>query len=218
MFPQSACASTRNTPKPAGRWPWSQLPAVYEADLHPERSRAAFSRELEELERWFEPAARRGFNAVGRAPAVSISPTRKRTTSCRGATGNLCPHHGEWFRGQGFAAPKAARRSDSRRYRLASVRDHSVWSAIVKGWFQHLDPRRFALEAFYLGSTKTGNAVCAIQTSHFEEGAGGLRQWVEAVLAPAAGRLIYPDAPGRDSALRERSSPAAAHRNIPISG
>jgi predicted O-linked N-acetylglucosamine transferase (SPINDLY family) len=175
----------------------SQLPAVYEADSHPERSRAAFSRELEELERWFEPArTAAGFNAVGVQQPFYLAYQEENNRALLGRYGNLCSRiMEEWFRGQGFAAPKRLR-GEAIRVGIVShqFRDHSVWSAIVKGWFQHLDPRRFALEAFYLGSDHDQETRYAqSRTSHFEEGAGGLRQWVEAVLGRQPDVLIYPE-------------------------
>ena len=50
-------------------------------------------------------------------------------------------------------------------------RNHSVWHAIVKGWFQHLDRGRFALDAYYLGSIQDAEtALARSQAAHFEEG------------------------------------------------
>ena len=175
----------------------SQLPAVYEADAHPERSRAAFSRELEQLERWFEPArTATGFNAVGVQQPFYLAYQEENNRALLARYGNLCVRiMGEWFRAQGFAAP-VRRRGEAIRVGIVSqqFRDHSVWSAIVKGWFQHLDPRRFALEAFYLGSDHDQETRLAqSRASHFEEGAGGLQQWVQAILSRQPDVLIYPE-------------------------
>ena len=184
----------------------SQLPAVYEIDAHPERSRAAFSRELEELERWFEPArTAAGSNAVGVLQPFYLAYQEENNRALLGRYGNLCVRvMGEWFRGQGFAAPER-RRGETIRVGIVSqhFQNHSVWNAIVKGWFQHLDPRRFALEAFYLGSDHDQETRFAqSRASHFEEGAGGLRQWVEAILGRQPDVLIYPEIGMSPTALR----------------
>ena len=62
----------------------------------------------------------------------------------------------------------------------AHFRDHSVWTAIVKGWFQRLDRARFSLHAFHLGTTADRETLTARScASHFAEGARHLGQWVD---------------------------------------
>jgi predicted O-linked N-acetylglucosamine transferase (SPINDLY family) len=103
----------------------------------------------------------------------------------------------EWSRRQGLAAPSSERRKGGL-VRVGVVsphfRNHSVWNAIVKGWFQKLDPTRFALEAFHLGFDRDGETAFArSHAAHFEEGARGLHQWAQAIVDRQPDVLVYPE-------------------------
>ena len=76
----------------------------------------------------------------------------------------------------------------------AHLRYHSVWSAITKGWFQELDPRRFALYAFHIGSdADQETAFAKSRAAHYEGGPKELREWVDAIAAQELDVLIYPE-------------------------
>jgi predicted O-linked N-acetylglucosamine transferase (SPINDLY family) len=76
----------------------------------------------------------------------------------------------------------------------AHLRFHSVWSAITKGWFEHLDPDRCALYAFHVGiDTDAESAFARSRSAHFEHGPRELRQWVDALQAHELDVLIYPE-------------------------
>src|SRR5258706_8318986 len=104
---------------------------------------------------------------------------------------------GEWSRRQGLAPPSSERRKGGP-VRVGVVRphfrNHSVWNAIVKGWFQKLDPSRFALEAFHLGFDHDGETAFArSHAAHFEEGARGLERWAQAIVGRRLDVLVYPE-------------------------
>ena len=75
----------------------------------------------------------------------------------------------EWLRAQGLAPAAARKRDDRVRVGVVSahLRDHSVWHAIVKGWFQQLDRERFPIYAFHLGKGRRGNRLCKIARRPF---------------------------------------------------
>jgi predicted O-linked N-acetylglucosamine transferase (SPINDLY family) len=73
-------------------------------------------------------------------------------------------------------------------------RDHSVWNALMKGWFQQLDGGRFALQAFCLDPYQDAETRYArSRASRFEQGHAGLRQWAAAILEAQPDVLIYPE-------------------------
>jgi predicted O-linked N-acetylglucosamine transferase (SPINDLY family) len=76
----------------------------------------------------------------------------------------------------------------------AHIYEHSVWSALIKGWVRHLDRRRFDVDVFHLGGTQDRETHFArSHASHFEQGPKGLREWVHAILERQPDVLIYPE-------------------------
>ncbi len=176
----------------------SYLPAVYESGADPARCRSRFSGELEALERWFDSArAAAGYRAVGVQQPFYLAYQEENNRVLLERYGSLCVRiMKEWFDRQGLAAPVRRPWDDMIRVGVVSqqFRNHSVWNAIVKGWFQELDRERFSLEAFYLGSTHDEETLFAqSRASHFVERAGGLRQWAEAIVGRGLDVLIYPE-------------------------
>lgn len=175
----------------------SQLPAVYPAAGDPVRCRAAFSLELAELERSLEATrAADAFNAVGHQQPFYLAYQEHSNRDLLQRHGRLCTRvMSEWFERQGLSVP--AERAPDGVIRVGVVSQHfcnqSVWNAIVKGWFEKLDRERVALDAYYLGIIEDQETrVAMARASHFERGAGGLRQWVDAILRRQPDVLIYP--------------------------
>ena len=155
----------------------SQIPAVYEADADPGVYKAAFSRELEALEGWVDATRlAKGVNAVGVLQPFYLAYQEENNRDLLKRYGNLCARlMGEWFERQDFATSAAKREPDGV-IRIGIVsqhfRSHSVWLALVKGWFEQLDRRRFSLHAFYLGADEDRETLFAkSRASHFEQGA-----------------------------------------------
>src|SRR5439155_14318015 len=76
----------------------------------------------------------------------------------------------------------------------AHVHAHSVWDAIVKGWLEQLDRDRIDLHVFHLGlRTDQETQSAKARAAHFTQGAGGLREWVEAIRGQELDALIFPE-------------------------
>ncbi len=70
----------------------------------------------------------------------------------------------------------------------------SVWSALVKGWVQHLDRSKYELYIFYLGNKKDEETKLAESlVTAFIENKNSLAQWSEAILEQNLDALIYPE-------------------------
>ncbi|HEX5611037.1 MAG TPA: tetratricopeptide repeat protein [Burkholderiales bacterium] len=176
----------------------AQLPAVPDVDASPERSRMAFERELRELEHWFDPARSiNGFKAVGVLPPFYLAYQEENNRPLLERYGSLCARlMKEWLAREGLGAPESRRTDGVIRVGVVShqFRDHSVWNAIVRGWFAQLDSGRFAIDAFHLGSDEDAETRFAkARAASFVENAGGLRGWVQAILAREPDVLIYPE-------------------------
>jgi len=176
----------------------SQLSAVCMSEEESAQRRAAFSKELGELSTWFD--ARRaadGARAVGNQQPFYLAYHDENNRDLLTRYGSLCSRlMDEWASRQATSPP--VRREASGVVRLGVVSEyfwnHSVWNAIVRGWFEQLDRGRCELHAFHLGSRQDEETLFAKQrASSFEEGGRGLRLWVQAILDRQLDVLIYPN-------------------------
>lgn len=180
---------------------WSRamcpIPALRETTEDLRRSRAAFAAELAQLGRWFDAGrAERGFRVVGVQQPFWLAYQEENNAELLREYGRLSTRLMEpWQRRQRLAP--AARRAPGR-IRVGVVsqyfRRHSVWNAIIKGWFQQLDPERFELSAFCLSAEQDAETLYArSRAARFEHGAKTLQQWAECILAARPDVLIYPE-------------------------
>jgi predicted O-linked N-acetylglucosamine transferase (SPINDLY family) len=176
----------------------AQVPAVFPLDADPMRYRAAFSSELDVLDRWFDATrAAEGHKIVGNQTPFFLAYQEENNRDLLERYGRLCTRlMADWFDRQ--AIPHAGNRGSGGPIRVGVIsqffRNHSVWNAIVKGWFQRLDPERFELLVFNLGIGEDHETQFAKSRAlHFEQGARGLREWVDAITRQRPDVLIYPE-------------------------
>ena len=173
------------------------VPAVRAADDELAGLRRRFAADLDELDGWFEPGrTANGHNVVGISQPFWLAYQEEDNRELLRRYGRLCARlMADWQSRQGFV-PAPRRAPGPVRVGVVSqyFRNHSVWNAIVKGWFQQLDRERFALSAFCLGSPEDDETRYAkSRAAQFVQGAGGLRQWVDAILESQPDVLIYPE-------------------------
>jgi predicted O-linked N-acetylglucosamine transferase (SPINDLY family) len=74
-----------------------------------------------------------------------------------------------------------------------NLHHHSVWSAVVKGWYQHLDKERFEIYTFSLGDKRDAEYEIAKQQSDviFEKPAD-VKQWRDLIIESEIDALIFP--------------------------
>ena len=176
----------------------SQVPKMYGTDADPMRCRSAFAGQLDELERWFDGTrSANGFKAVGTQQPFPLSYQEENNRSLLKRYGDLCARlMGEWFGRQDFVVPGRRSSDGVMRVGIASqyLWNHSVWNAIVKGWFEKIDRERFALYAFYFGVRQDQETLLAKSSAaRFEQGAKPLRQWVQGIIDQQLDALIYPE-------------------------
>ena len=175
-----------------------QVPAVSPSESYTAGQRAAFASELEHLDRWF--AAGRlaaGFNAVGAQQPFFLAYHEDNNRGLLERYGNLCARiMADWLERQSVAVSAPLTTPGSCRVGIVMRHFHnqSVWNAIVKGWFERLDPNRVSLLAFHLGSAEDQDTLFAgSRAVHFEQGKRELRHWVDAIIAQRPDVLIYPE-------------------------
>jgi predicted O-linked N-acetylglucosamine transferase (SPINDLY family) len=173
------------------------IPALREAQDALAAIRAGFAAELDGLERWFDGTrTEQGWKAVGVAQPFWLAYLEADNRELLQSYVRLCARlMAPW---QAQHAPARAPRRGAGRVRVGVVsqffRDHSVWNAIIKGWFQHLDRDRFELQAFCLDPYEDAETRFArARAAHFEQGHAGLRQWAAVILEAQPDVLIYPE-------------------------
>jgi predicted O-linked N-acetylglucosamine transferase (SPINDLY family) len=90
----------------------------------------------------------------------------------------------------------------------AHLREHSVWNAITRGWVLGLDPARFEIALFHLGTRHDAQTALARErATRFVDGPRDLAGWVRAIREARVDVLLYPELgmdalTGRLAALR----------------
>ncbi len=173
------------------------LPPLFALGQDPEASRPDFARALEELDAWFGPSATGdAWQAVATRRPFYLSYQEADNRPLLSRYGALCHrlmHHWQQANGIGPARP-----ANSGKIRLgivsSNICSHSVWTAIVKGIVLHLDPARFELHVFSLGTVADGEtALARSRAASFTSGERSLARWTEAIVRREPEILIYPE-------------------------
>jgi predicted O-linked N-acetylglucosamine transferase (SPINDLY family) len=180
---------------------WAQafvaLKPVFSRGEDPAAARRDFGEALDELDRWFSgPAMNGAHEAVASRRPFYLSyheaDNRPLLSKCGALCCRLMRH---WQQAQGIrpAAPSTAGRV---RVGIVSsnICAHSVWDALVKGIVMHLDPGRFELHVFHLGTTQDSETELAqAKAASFVRGQRSLADWTAAITRCGPEVLIYPE-------------------------
>jgi len=196
------CFATALSFKPdyvEARWAlaMSQLALVYEADDDPEEFRSAFSRALSDLDIWFDAdRIKDGHKAVGSQQPFFLAYQELNNRELLSQYGDLCARLMKFWQDEHHITLGARPRGEKLSLGIISahVHDQSVWTAIVKGWCEHLDRDRISLHIFHTGKPKDEETDFArARATYFLQGAGDLGQWVDAIVAQNLDVIIYPE-------------------------
>ena len=173
-------ASQLDPAHPQARWAavMARLPAAAAGEEDAARSRASFADGIKELERWYSgERASRGHLAVGSTQPFYLAYLRGNHRDLLRGYGDLCARLMSAWRD----APRAPQRMPGRaKFVLgvvsAHVGDHSVWTAIARGWLERLDRGKFEVEVLDL-----------------RKHPAGLRGWVERIAQLRPDALLYPE-------------------------
>ena len=180
----------------AARWSLAMcsIPTLRDANDDLGRLRAETLAEFGELEQWMDtvPPAEAAA-AVGVRQPFWLAYQEHDNREILEPYGRLCARI--MARAQA-PAPVQRRAAGPRRVAVISrwFHEHSVWNAIVKGWFQQIDPQRFSLSAFCLGPDADEQTLIArSRAARFEQGGRGWREWADAILRTQPDVVIYPE-------------------------
>jgi protein O-GlcNAc transferase len=180
----------------AARWSLAMcsIPTLRDANDDLGRLRAETLAEFHELDQWMDTIPQvEAAAAVGVQQPFWLAYQEHDNREILEPYGRLCA------RVMARAQPRApAQRRSAGPLRVAVVsrwfHEHSVWHAIVKGWFQQIDPQRFSLSAFCLGADADEQTLIArSRAARFEQGGRGWREWVDAIRQTQPDVVIYPE-------------------------
>jgi protein O-GlcNAc transferase len=173
----------------------AHIPLVYSNEAEILSTRSEFFRELIELKKWIsENDTSGGHESVAMIPPFYLAYTEEDNRDLLRRHGELCAQlMGDWLR---TFAPTVPHRGDRNRIEVgivsAHVFDHSVWNAIIKGWVEHLDARRFSLSIFHLGTkSDEETALARASVAYYEQGQKSVNEWTRSIASRNPDVLIY---------------------------
>jgi protein O-GlcNAc transferase len=161
-----------------------------------ERARIEIMAGLQEFSRWADGRDLRGEHFVGFNSPFYLTYQEQDNRPIFERYGGLCARAMRYGLDWGRASPSVTQQVAGR-LRIgvvsADIREHSVWFALIKGWFEHFDRRRFEIGIFSLNSTTDRETEWAqLHADFFVSGPKSVQQWVESISALGPAVLIYP--------------------------
>jgi len=182
------------------RWAYTilQIPSIYETTEAPEICRSAFSHELSQLENWFElnNCQAEYHKTIGNQHPFFLAYQERDNCDLLARHGKLLTRlMADWFTEQHFTPPVEPKSTLIRIGILSPhLLEHSVWDAIVKGWFQHLDKKRFECHTFHISNVEDAETTLARENADFYiHGDKSLDQWAELILNQQVDILLFPE-------------------------
>ena len=190
-------AIEHNPDNAKARWARVMLwaPAFSSKDVDDSPERSGFGEELARFEDWWVKSETDGAPFVGELQPFFLTYQEESNVALLKQYGRICALAMQrWLDRQKSPAFK---RPMGKRIRLgivsADIRLHSVWMALIKGWFQSFDPDRFELVVFSLADRADGETSWARSKSDvFVGGSRPLSQWVAAMREQNCEILLYP--------------------------
>jgi len=179
------------------RWKLAMAQIPLHLDDARETGRAKLTAALELLDGWFDDERiALGEPCVGTDQLFYLAYQEFSNREILARYGRLCNRlMKHWQEKQAFSLPRQARQGLIRVGVVsAHIRTHSVWDALVKGWFEHLDTERIELHVFHTGNQQDQQTVWAkTRAASFAQGLTTLKQWCDAILEKQLDVLIYPE-------------------------
>ncbi len=184
------------------RWAlaFTSLKAIYQSESEVLASREAFGNSLNDIRSWYESASgiEAPYGAVGTVQPFALAYQHYNNRDLLEKYGGLCVDFMSAFPHHPSPAPAPVDKRIVRKLRLgivsAHIREHSVWTAITKGWVEHLDREQFEIDVFHLSTTVDRETEAAMQAaSHFDNRAKSLSEWIDAISTRRLDVILYPE-------------------------
>lgn len=174
----------------------AQLQLAYGPGEFPDGDRARFDAAVRDLDAWFTGArTAQADRALSTRQPFYLAYHDTDITASLSAYGDLCARlmrerHGE------PALPPRLRTGKPVRVAIVSAyfRDHSVWTAFLRGWCAHLDRAKVELHLFHTGSEHDAEtALAKARCASFTAGLADTAAWIAALRACAPEVIVYPE-------------------------
>ncbi len=182
------------------RWVLAMLkiPAIAADNEEIVSSRGNFSHAIAELSNWFdEDRSESGAAQVGNLLPFYLTYQEENNRPLLAQYGQLCSRLSKHWSDKHLPSLTNPPADGPVRVGIVSAhifKNHSVWSALVKGWFDHSNPDRIALHVFYLGDHQDSETAWAkSRSASFESGKRDFAKWAEVIQAKQVDVLIYPE-------------------------
>ena len=158
---------------------------------------AAFTRELGKASAWLDAQKPKDAHAmVGAQQPFYLAYVEGNHRQALSEYGQVCTTlMSQWAASVGLPVPSTSSGANCRVGIVSShIHNHSVWNAIVRGWVEHLDPKRFALHLFHTGSVEDGETAWAerrVPTLH--RGSRDWSQWAKVIADARLDVLLFPE-------------------------
>lgn len=180
----------------------AQIPAIEEPGVDIDERRSAFATALAALERWSHAAPRaEPFAAVAVHQPFFLAYQEQPNRELLEPYGRLCAELMRDWQTRATLVPPARRRRGRLRVGMVSahVFNHSVWTALGRGWLERLSRRRLfrrgvEVHVFDLGMQRDAETLFAqSRATRFEQGRASWQQWAQRIHAASLDVLIYPE-------------------------
>lgn len=176
----------------------AEIPALPWTRAELAASRAALRATLGELEAQLEISPCKNATAlVGAVQPFYLAYQDHDSRELLESHGRLCAKAmAEWQHAQALGSPGSRKARAKRRIAVVSaqIANHSVYTALTRGWLERLDRSRFSVDVYHLSGkadaqTESARAVA----DHFEQGPRTTKQWAEAIIQRRPEVVIYPE-------------------------
>ena len=164
------------------------------------KARSAFRQEIEALSDWVSlnhPAE--GADAVGSLQPFYLAYQEQDNKALLASYGELCVQLMQPFQAEIDQIPMThVQSTNARKIRLgivsAHLSNHSVWHAILKGWYQALNKSVFEIHSIYTGTTDDQQTTIAkAESASFYQASNNLGVTIQAIKRIKPDVLIYPE-------------------------
>jgi protein O-GlcNAc transferase len=180
-----------------------QLKAIYGSESEVVASRQTFGRSLDEIKVWYEktPGIEAPYRTVGTVQPFLLTYQHYNNRDLLRKYGDLCATFMATLPRRAAQPARRDRRSalaTNRKLRLgivsAHVREHSIWTAVTKGWVHQLNRDKFEIMIFHLDRTVDQETKAAMgSVAHFDNQPKDVGGWIDAIAASELDVALFPE-------------------------
>ena len=181
------------------RWAklFTSIPTITIGNENIQELRESFSFEIKKLSEWFHSKnLGEAHEVIGSIQPFYLAYQELNNKKLLNEYGQLCSHlMKDW---QKLHNLRYELKTKDKKIKLGivgeQIRNHSVWNAITKGLLFNLDPSKFEVHIFHLGSDADEDTYAArIKATSFNNNCSSLLGWAKAITEKNIDVLLYPE-------------------------